>query len=286
MSYLDHIKRCHSFSAEGFLPFYVAEEQVGWINETFIEHLLRWDSVFLLDKNTVFLNPDLKTAKQRTNACESIMRTLHEERIIESWVGELYAVTNAYGEEPRFLIERAAVSYFGLRGYGVHVNGLVEKPDGTYVWVARRTRDKPFFPGKLDQIVAGGQPAGIGRMQNVIKEAAEEADIPEPMASRAELVSEMHYRGQTHRGAHVDTLFNYDLWLPEDFVPRNTDGEVEDFTLMTLEEMAHITDTSDDFKDNCNLVNIDLLIRQGLITESHPDFDAICTLLYAPATLK
>lgn len=286
MSYLDHIKRCHSFSAEGFLPFYVAEEQVGWIDETFIEHLLRWDSVFLLDKNTVFLNPDLKTAKQRTNACESIMRTLHEERIIESWVGELYAVTNAYGEEPRFLIERAAVSYFGLRGYGVHVNGLVEKPDGTYVWVARRTRDKPFFPGKLDQIVAGGQPAGIGRMQNVIKEAAEEADIPEPMASRAELVSEMHYRGQTHRGAHVDTLFNYDLWLPEDFVPRNTDGEVEDFTLMTLEEMAHITDTSDDFKDNCNLVNIDLLIRQGLITESHPDFDAICTLLYAPATLK
>lgn len=286
MSYLDHIKRCHSFSAEGFLPFYVAEEQVGWINETFIEHLLRWDSVFLLDKNTVFLNPDLKTAKQRTNACESIMRTLHEERIIESWVGELYAVTNAYGEEPRFLIERAAVSYFGLRGYGVHVNGLVEKSDGTYVWVARRTRDKPFFPGKLDQIVAGGQPAGIGRMQNVIKEAAEEADIPEPMASRAELVSEMHYRGQTHRGAHVDTLFNYDLWLPEDFVPRNTDGEVEDFTLMTLEEMAHITDTSDDFKDNCNLVNIDLLIRQGLITESHPDFDAICTLLYAPATLK
>jgi len=286
VSYLDHIKRCHSFSAEGFLPFYVADEQMGWIREAFSEHLLRWDSVFLRNKNVVFLNPDLNTSKQRSKACEPIMRTLHEERVIDSWVGELYAVKNAYGEEPRFLIERAAVSFFGMRGYGVHVNGLVEKPDGIYVWVARRTRDKPLWPGKLDQIVAGGQPAGIGRMQNVIKESAEEANIPEPMASKAGLVSEMHYRGQTHRGAHVDTLFNYDLWLPEDFVPQNTDGEVEDFTLMTLEEMAHITDTTDEFKDNCNLVNIDLLIRQGLITDAHPDFEAICTLLYAPATLK
>ena len=87
-------------------------------------------------------------------------------------------------------------------------------------------------------------------------------------------------------GINSDTLFNYDLWLPEDFVPENTDGEVDEFLLMPLSEMAHITDTTNDFKNNCNLVNIDLLIRQGVINENHPDFYQIKQLLYAPAKLE
>ena len=81
----------------------------------------------------------------------------------------------------------------------------------------------------------------------------------------------------------VDTLFNYDLWLPEDFIPENTDGEVEEFILMPLQELATITDTTTEFKDNCNLVNIDLLIRFGLINKSHPDYNTIIKELYADA---
>jgi hypothetical protein len=36
-----------------------------------------------------------------------------------------------------------------------------------------------------------------------------------------------------------------------------------------------MTETTDDFKDNCNLVNIDLLLRMGLITPQHPEYSAI-----------
>jgi len=125
-------------------------------------------------------------------------------------------------------------------------------------------------------------------MDNIIKESAEEANIPERLSKKAELVSELHYRSETHRGLHIDTLFNYDLWLPEDFVPENTDGEVEEFILMPLEEMAQITDNihnTEEFKDNCNLVNIDLLIRHGLLSKAHPEYDEIKRKLYAPATL-
>jgi isopentenyldiphosphate isomerase len=136
----------------------------------------------------------------------------------------------------------------------------------------------------LDQIVAGGQPAGIGRLDNLIKECAEEANISESIASKAEFVSTLHYRGTSTRGMSVDTLFNYDLILSEDFVPENTDGEVDEFILMPLEEMAHITETTSEFKDNCNLVNIDLLLRRGLIDESYSDYQEICKTLYAPAT--
>ena len=59
--------------------------------------------------------------------------------------------------------------------------GLVKKSDGIYIWIARRTKDKPFWPGKLDQMVAGGQPAKISLFENVVKESAEEANIPEKL---------------------------------------------------------------------------------------------------------
>ncbi|KAG1654043.1 Nudix hydrolase 24, chloroplastic [Nymphon striatum] len=285
MSYLDHIIGCNSFVEDEYLPFRVDDEHLGWMQKTFAPHVLSWEEVFHQDETSVFFNPDLNSPEKRTEACKPIIENLHKDGVIDSWVGEPYAITQTFGETPRFLIERAAVSFFGVRGYGVHINGLVKKTDGDYIWIARRTWDKPFWPGKLDQMVAGGQPAGIGLMENVIKESAEEANIPESFSSQSELVSEIHYRGATKRGMHVDSLFNYDLWLPEDFVPENTDGEVDEFFLMPLEEMARITETTDEFKDNCNLVNIDLLLRLGMITKSHPDYEEIVKRLYAPATL-
>ena len=280
MSYLQHIRNCNTFTPEIYLPFWVGDEQLGWTNKEFAKHLEAFDSVFDFDNQKLSFVKSLNTPEKRSQAIAPVLETLHQQGVIDSWVGEYYGVTQVYGETPRFLIERAAVTFFGVRGYGVHINGLVKKSDGIYIWIARRTRDKPFWPGMLDQMVAGGQPAGIGRMENVIKEAAEEANIPTEVAKTAELVSTLHYRGETHRGMSVDTLFNYDLWLPEDFIPENTDGEVDEFLLMPLEEMARITDTTKEFKDNCNLVNIDLLIRFGLIDQSHIDYEEIMAELY------
>lgn len=280
MSYLDHINQCNHYSSKDYLPFMVGDEQLGWIQKSFSKHLLQWNNVFTFLDSAVYINPNLETPDARSQACKPVLESLYKEGVIDSWVGELYAVTQQYGEEPRFLMERAAVTFFGVRGYGVHINGLVKKADGIHIWIARRTKEKPFWPGKLDQMVAGGQPHGIRRLENVIKESAEEANIPHSIASQAEFVSEIHYQGETHRGMNIDTLFNYDLWLPEDFIPENTDGEVDEFILMSLEEMAHITDTTDQFKDNCNLVNIDLLLRRGFIDKTHGDYDGIVEKLY------
>ncbi|MEH6455848.1 MAG: DUF4743 domain-containing protein [Cocleimonas sp.] len=298
MSYLDRIKSCNNFSTEGFLPFMVEDELIGWVKDSFIDELQEFTSVFTICSEQLTFVSSLTTKELRTQAITPVIDTLHQQGIIESWVGETYAITNTFGEEPFFHMERAAVAYFGVRAYGVHVNGLVKKSDGIYIWVARRTKDKPFWPGKLDQIVAGGQSAGISLMDNVIKESAEEANIPENLAAQAELVSEIHYLGKTtlkkspkdsvnnRLGMNSDTLFNYDLWLPEGFVPENTDGEVDEFMLMSLEQMAKLTDTTDEFKNNCNLVNIDLLLRLGMIKRSHPDYNDIKQQLYAPAKLR
>ena len=41
------------------------------------------------------------------------------------------------------------------------------------------------YPGMLDNMVAGGQPAGLSLMENVVKEAGEEAGIPCAVAGTA-----------------------------------------------------------------------------------------------------
>lgn len=298
MSFLQRIRSCNEFSTKGYLPFVVSDELIGWARQSFVRELQAYDSVFKITTEQFGFVDDLSTAESRTNAITPVVETLHKQGIVDSWVDEIYAITNSFEDAPFFYMERAAVAYFGVRSYGVHINGLVQKPNGIHIWIARRTKQKPFWPGKLDQIVAGGQPADIGLMENVIKESAEEANIPEYIAKTAELVSEIHYLGKNTLkkspkdsvndmlGINSDTIFAYDLWLPEDFIPENTDGEVDEFILMPLEEMAQLTETTNEFKNNCNLVNIDLLIRQRIIDENHPDYVAINEELYSPAKLQ
>jgi hypothetical protein len=84
--------------------------------------------------------------------------------MFSGWRNELYPVTAAFDAQPALLLERAAAPFFGIRAYGVHVNGYVVEADGSKkLWVARRSASKQTWPGKLDHIVAGGQVGVIER---------------------------------------------------------------------------------------------------------------------------
>lgn len=280
MSYLSHIHHCNQYPAECFLPFYIDGTALGLTHKDHVNHLLNWPDIFDANSQGLYLNPDLNTPKLRTEAVDGVMQALHQQGVIHSWVGESYNVSESFQSHSFMLLERAAVAFLGVRGYGIHMNGLVRKQDGVYIWVAVRSTSKPFWPGMLDQMVAGGQPEGMTPLENLIKEAAEEAAIPETIAADASFEGEIHYCTATHRGLNNDGIFIYDLWLDEDFVPHNTDGEVESFQLMPIQEMAKIVDETETFKDNCNLVNIDLLLRLGIINAEHPDYEAIKKSLY------
>lgn len=275
MSYLDRIQTCNNFDPTDYRGLLIDGEIYGQVQPDFAEHLREWAELFTVTADTVRLNPALVDYHERTLAVAPVFQELHARGVIDSWVGEAYPVTHEFGATAQMEVERAATNFLGVKSFGIHLNGLVRKADGIHVWVATRSRDKPFWPGKLDQMVAGGQPVGLGLLDNVVKESQEEANIPAALARQAQAVGTVSYRQAGWRGLDNSTIYIYDLWLPEDFVPENTDGEVLQFELLPLVEIARMTETTDDFKDNCNLVNIDLLLRMGVITPQHPEYSAI-----------
>jgi 8-oxo-dGTP pyrophosphatase MutT (NUDIX family) len=109
-------------------------------------------------------------------------------------------------------------------------------------------------------------------MANLVKECAEEAGMPPELARQARPVGALSYNRLTERGFRPDVLYCYDLELSEEFRPLNTDGEVEEFLLLPLVEVARLVRETDEFKLNCNLVVIDFLIRHGFIGPDSPEY--------------
>lgn len=107
----------------------------------------------------ITIDPQYSTTEARTQTVATVLTELREKHgLLTGWRNELYPVTPAFDAEPLLLIERAAAPYFGIRAYGVHINGYVVRADSSKaLWVARRSRSKQTWPGKLDHIVAGGQ---------------------------------------------------------------------------------------------------------------------------------
>ena len=87
---------------------------------------------------------------------------------------------------------------------------------------------------------------------------------------------------QTELGIRDDVLYVYDLELPADFVPHNSDGEIVDFELMPAAEVVERVRTTDDFKFNVNLVILDFALRHGLIAVDDPEYTDVATGLHRP----
>jgi len=271
MTYIDHIRALNSWDPENFLPFVVGKVRVGWIRHSFADQLTEYPSCFIVSPEQVVLHPELGTFEQRSHAVAVALQHMSDSGTIDHLMGEMFPVLEHYGVPALLQMDRAEVSRFGIRAFGQHLNGYVESVSGMKMWIARRASDRRAFPGRLDQIVAGGLPHGISLAENLAKECWEEAGITQGLAAKARAVGQVSYCCEVERGLRDDTLFCYDLLVPEDFIPCCTDGEVGSFELMSVEEVAAIVRDSDAFKPNCNLVMIDFLIRHGFIERSETD---------------
>lgn len=197
--------------------------------------------------------------------------------------GERFPVTDAFERANDCEIDRGLVPWLGVRPFGVHLCAYTRRRGGLCCWVAVRAADKSF-PGAWDNTVAGGQPAGLSLLDNVIKECAEEASIPAAIARRATPVGKITYVREDATGLKPDTLFCYDLELPDDFEPAPHDGEVECFLCVPVAELARIVRDEPRCKPNCALVWIDFLLRHGALDDQGPSMrrDALRRSLSAP----
>jgi len=236
-------------------------------------------STFQMEGDSLTLSPEAgSTCSSRTHAVKQVMENFRDEGDIPGWRDELYPISSHFYDDPVFLMERAAVPVLGALEYGVHLNGLVKKGAETeMMWIARRSANKSNYPGMLDHMVAGGQPAGLGLMENVIKECIEEAGVPEDLTR-----SGIKPGGAISYETHVTeydyiarvVLFCYDLWLPDTFQPVPVDGEVDQFFLWEIDQVKESFDPSykDPIKPNCYTVIIDYLLRAGHISPDTPGY--------------
>jgi isopentenyldiphosphate isomerase len=276
MSFLDRINECNAHDLANFRRFTVAGQKVGWVRHALADRLAAFADIFTVTREAVVLSERFADFRARTDALDMVVRALEAEKIVKGRRNEYYPVgTGGFAAPPLLSIERAAIPQFGVRAYGVHMNGYVRKADGIHMWIGRRAKDKHTYPGMLDNTVAGGQPMGIGLMDNLVKECKEEAAIPEALARRAHAVGAITYCMEAEDGLKPDVQFCYDLEMPADFTPYNTDGEIDEFMLWPMARVAEIVRDTREFKFNCNLVIIDFLVRHGLIEPDHPDYMAI-----------
>ena len=254
--FLRHIRACQTARLPGErLAFHIGADPVGWVRPVLAEALAGFPEVEATPARITLTRPA---------ALQPIARELSE-RGFYRWRNEAFDVRATADGPVLAVLDRGALPSFGVVSEGVHVNGLVRRADGLHVWIARRSRTKQLDPGKLDHLVAGGIPAGLSPAQTLVKEAAEEAAVPEALAATARRVGMLRYAMERPEGLRRDRLYCHDLTLPEDFIPRAADGEVELFELWPITRAADVVRDSDDFKFNVNLVLIDMFLREGLI---------------------
>ena len=265
--YLRHIRACNAFDPNGFHPLYVSGQQVGCVRDDTARGLCELGrQVFRLAADgRLTLAEDLTSPAERTEAVQAVLARMSLSGRIPPPHGEVYPVVLRWGEPPLLTIDRSYAAVLGVAAFGLHVNGYTRTDSETRIWVARRAADRHVSPGKLDNLVGGGQPAHLTLEANLRKEGAEEASLTPEQCAMAIPVGTVSYVMQTDIGLRRDVLFIYDLELDPGFEPVNTDGEVDAFLLQSMAEVAARIRETDDFKFNVNLVLIDFFIRHGLI---------------------
>lgn len=282
MGFLRHVHACNLPVTEPFIPWLVADEVVGWLRPSFASHLREWPELFSVETERVVLSDHLADFGSRSQALAEVVELLVAKGLFHPPLNEPYPATAGGMEEALCVVDRTAASAFGVRAFGQHLNGYVRRDGELLMWIGRRAADRLVFPDKLDQLVAGGLPWGVSLERNLEKECWEEAGIPPELAHLAQPVGAVTYNRATERGFRPDVLYCYDLELPADFVPQNTDGEVSEFALLPIDEVIRLVLETDEFKLNCNLVIIDFLIRHGLISPHHPDYLELVVGLRTP----
>jgi 8-oxo-dGTP pyrophosphatase MutT (NUDIX family) len=224
--------------------FIALNQALGWMEDAslpFLQSTLGPAAV-QISEEAICIDASID-AKTLENALEQAAIKMRDSGWITGWRNERYTVfaRDQAGDldlsQPLFQLERAAFRRFGLTSRAVHINGYTAKAE---LWIAQRASNKAIDPNKLDNLAAGGISAGENVWDCVIRELSEEAGIPAQLASKAVSSGKLRTTRQEADGWHDEIIYTYDLQLADDFLPKNTDGEVAGFQRFHFEQIEAI----------------------------------------------
>ncbi|OJJ50852.1 hypothetical protein ASPZODRAFT_11698 [Penicilliopsis zonata CBS 506.65] len=288
--YKEHLANYHSFHVSG------CKAVLGYIPNAVVEKFSWPEHCWAIDAATrtvTLVAPQDAMPEQRSDLmAETLAQAVKGDdfEVLKGWRNEKYPI---YGPGGQFLfeMERSATPLFGVVSYGVHATCYVQDSDDTSslrLWVPRRSRNKQTFPGMLDNSVAGGMATGERPFECVVREAMEEASLPEDVIrANATAVSciTYHYVRDARAGGETGLLqpeveYIYDVKLDASITPKPCDSEVEEFYLWTVDQAKEAL-ANGEFKPNCAVVLIDFFIRHGILTpETEPDYLEIIARLH------
>jgi isopentenyldiphosphate isomerase len=258
--------------ADSMLPFTLDGVLVGWLRRGFADYLNEWPEHFAVRPRGVGMLSHFASADHRSAAMMEVIESLASRSVIAGWRGELVTVAESFHATPLMHIERAASRYFGFTMYAAHLNGLTVRDGQPHMWIARRAENKAIDPGKLDNVTAGRIPRGFSARETLMKEALEEAGIATTLINDAKSTGAVRCKYEVAEGLHHEIMFVYDIVLPENFTPKNHDGEVADFTCHSIAQVIELLQTPNRFTVDAALVIIDCLIRRGYLTPEREDY--------------
>jgi isopentenyldiphosphate isomerase len=260
------------------VPFYLDTVNIGVIPENVFIQLKKYNKTFKrrlrpfsITSRRVTFSEYIDTYEKKSQVMEDLLiywRDNDTFDCLKGWRNEVYPIFDA-NHEIAFRIERSGIALFGFRAYGCHINGYVEdsKTHQLKMWIAQRSFKKQTFPGKLDNIVAGGVSFPFNPTETAIKECLEEASIPNEISTQIVPCGAVTYISVEKRGISTDSQYVFDLKLPDSYQPKPLDNEVEGFYLMDFKEIIERL-KNNEFKVNSGIVIIDFMIRHGILTHT------------------
>ena len=208
-------------------PDYVQAVE-SYIAQTEIPALVRFGDHLQLENLSPFLLSQL---------LQELAEFLKNNDSAPGWRNEHFSWFDEMGHE-RFRMERAVFRSLGFHSRACHINGYTPQQE---IYLGLRSNIKATDPNMLDNLAAGGISSDETLQQSVIRELWEEAGVPLEIARLANPVGLIHVRRVVEpKGLHDESLYTYDLLLPEEFEPQNKDGEVSEFIKVTFIQAADL----------------------------------------------
>ncbi|WP_394836004.1 DUF4743 domain-containing protein [Pendulispora rubella] len=273
MSFLDRIIESNQARFDAFLPLLVRRWQVGWIHRDIVPMVLESSPRFAYDADAIWLCAAPEDRGARTEAMEAAVGLLARRGIVTQR-GERLAVASRLGAAPLFELDCGATQHFGVRTYGVHVNGYVHHRGQLFVWLRRPARNGFEQTRPWSTVVGSVVPPRRSLEQVLCEEAATQAGIPCGLAAQGQLAGAISWVRECPDGLAPNTTFVFDLELAS-FEPAPLQGRAEDFSLCPVEELRWLVSEPHHVDPSSAVVIIDFLLRHGAISPCEPDYSEL-----------